>query len=356
MIGFEDLWSTLPIPAFLVSGQDEIMEINPAAEGFLNLSRKSLLNQPVWDKILVDAPIEGSLQRARAQGVPFIVNDVDVSSGERAPVLCNIQMAPITADNGNLLLLMQPRENANRIVRNSSSRTAAKSAIGMAELLAHEIKNPLAGIAGAAQLLSMNLTKDDLELTDLIVSETRRIVTLLDNVDQFGDLRPPERTPLNIHDALDRAKRSAALGFGAHMEFIERYDPSLPATLGDIGQLVQVILNLLKNASEAQSDAGQITLKTFYEPSLRVRQADGSQMSLPLQVEIMDDGPGLPPDLADHVFEPFVSGRDNGTGLGLALAAKIISDHRGWISVDSIPGRTVFRISLPLAPSEKGTL
>jgi two-component system nitrogen regulation sensor histidine kinase GlnL len=249
-----------------------------------------------------------------------------------------------------MVLLIAPRELAGRMTQTHSVKSAAKSAIGMAEMLAHEIKNPLAGITGAAQLLSMGLDPKDLELTDLIVAETRRIVKLLEQVEQFGNLRVPNRGPVNIHDILDRARRSAVLGFGAHMSIVEDYDPSLPPAYGDGDQLLQVLLNLIKNASEANPKGGTIRLRTFYEHSFRLRRSDGSGQALPLQLEIIDDGPGLPPEIKDDIFDPFVSGRENGTGLGLALASKIISDHDGWISVNSVPGRTVFRISLPLVP------
>ena len=196
----------------------------------------------------------------------------------------------------------------------------------------------------------MSLTGPDLELTDLIVEESRRIVKLLEQVEQFGNLRPPALKPVNIHDILDRARQSAAVGFGAHMLFVEDYDPSLPRAMADSDQLLQVFLNLLKNASEAGKSGGSIRLHTFYEPSLRVRRPDGTLARLPLQIEVIDDGPGLPPAIAADVFEPFVSGRENGTGLGLALVSKLIGEAGGWITVDSVPGRTVFRVSLPLAP------
>ena len=197
----------------------------------------------------------------------------------------------------------------------------------------------------------MNLSAEDLELTDLIVSESRRIVSLLEQVEQFGNVTAPQMRAINIHDVLDRARRSAIVGFAADMTVLERYDPSLPWALGDPDQLLQVILNLIKNAAEAAGkDGGTIELKTYYEQSLRVRNGDGGGRTLPLQIEIIDDGPGLPPEIAADVFEPFVSGRENGTGLGLALAAKIISDHQGWLSVSSAPGRTKFRISLARAP------
>lgn len=347
-----NLWNSIPVPALLLTSDDMIVDSNPAAESFLNLSAKALTGAPVWDKVMINAEIETAYIRARTNNSSLFVNDVDVGSGERAPMQCNIQFAPLQGTDGKMLMMISPREIASRMTVNTSSGKAAKSAIGMAEMLAHEIKNPLAGITGAAQLLSMNLSNEDQEMTDLIVDECRRIVKLLEQVEQFGNLRPPLLKPINLHDILDRARQSASVGFGAHMMFIEDYDPSLPQTLADADQLLQVFLNLLKNASEAGADGGAIRLHTFYDASLRVRRLDGTHARLPLQVEIIDDGPGLPPDIANDVFEPFVSGRENGTGLGLALVSKLIGDIGGWISVDSVPGRTVFRISLPLAPKE----
>ncbi|MBU3259735.1 PAS domain-containing sensor histidine kinase [Roseovarius sp. PS-C2] len=352
MIGPDDaLWTSLPVPALLLDERDRIVEVNPAGEGFLMTSAKAVAGTPVWDKLMVDAPLEEAFERARHNDAPLFVNDVDVGTGDRAPLHCNLQIAPMAGQPGHMLLLISPRELAGRVTQGQSVKSAAKSAIGMAEMLAHEIKNPLAGITGAAQLLSMNLKQEDLELTDLIVSESRRIVGLLEQVEQFGNVTKPKLGAVNVHDVLDRARRSAILGFAADMTIIEDYDPSLPLALGDADQLLQVIQNLLKNASEAAGkDGGVIRLHTYYEQSLRVRLGGGKGKSLPLQIEVIDDGPGLPPEIADDIFDPFVSGRENGTGLGLALAAKIISDHDGWISVSSAPGRTVFRISLPRAP------
>lgn len=346
------LWSSIPVPALMLDKDDLIISSNPAAESFLNMSSKSLTGQRIWEKVMIDAPLEAPFARARANRSSLFVNDVDVGSGERAPMTCNIQFAPLQGSDAAMIVMISPREIAGRISQHHSTEKAAKSAIGMAEMLAHEIKNPLAGITGAAQLLSMGLSAQDQEMTDLIVEESRRIVKLLEQVEQFGNLRPPLLKPVNIHDILDRARRSAAVGFAAHMLFIEDYDPSLPQTLADADQLQQVFLNLLKNAAEANKAGGTIRLRSFYDTSLRVRRADGSQARLPLQIEIIDDGPGLPPAIANDIFEPFVSGKENGTGLGLALVSKLIGDGGGWISVDSVPGRTVFRISLPLAPKD----
>ena len=348
------IWASLPVPAFLIDAHDRISDVNSAGEGFLNASRKAALGMPVWDQIAVDAPIEGAFTRARDSNSPLFVNDIDVGTGSRAPLQCALQIAPLLDHPGTMIMMISPRELAGHMTHSHSVKSAAQSAIGMAEMLAHEIKNPLAGITGAAQLIAMNLAPEDLELTDLIVEESRRIVKLLEQVEQFGNLSAPDFQAVNLHDVLDRARRSALLGFGAHMTIVEDYDPSLPLALGDPDQLLQVILNLLRNASQvADPKGGTIRLRSYFEHSFRLRRSDGTGQSLPLQIEVIDDGPGVPDRIRDDVFDPFVSGRENGTGLGLALVSKIMSEHQGWISVTSVPGRTTFRLSLPVAPRAK---
>ena len=356
-INADTIWQSLPMPALLVAEDDRIVTINLAAENFLNASARTVAGEIVTTRVAVDDQLRLALARARVNKSEVYLNDVMFSFGDRSATSCTIQIAPLQDDPHTLLMLISPRVIADRIGRARGASSAAKSVIGMAEMLAHEIKNPLAGISGAAQLLSMNLSAEDRELTDLIVEETRRIVKLLEQVEQFGNIRPPDRRAINLHDALDRARRSAQMGYAAQMMIIEDYDPSLPATFADPDQLMQVFLNLIRNATEAARDGpkqgrGTIRLRTFYDHSLRLRRKDGTGAALPLQVEIVDDGPGIPPDIAQDIFEPFVSGRENGTGLGLALVSKIVADHGGWISVDSVPGKTVFRLSLPMAPKE----
>ena len=353
-MSFDDvIWASLPAPTLLIDENDVIVRVNPPAEGFLNLSAKQIVGQNFWDSVMIDAPLEAAFARAREDSSVLYVSDVDVGSGEQAPSLANLQISALAGGSGEMIVMISPRELITRLGRSKSPNSSAKSAIGMAEMLAHEIKNPLAGITGAAQLLSMNLPPEDQEMTDLIVEESRRIVKLLEQVEQFGNVRPPDAAAVNIHDILDRARRSAALGYGAHVRFVETYDPSLPPTWGDGDQLLQVLLNLIKNASEAVPDVGGvIELKTYYDLSLRLRRTDGQGAAVPLQIEVIDNGPGLPPEIASDVFDPFVSGRENGTGLGLALVSKIIAEHGGWINVNSTPGRTVFKISLPVAPAD----
>ena len=193
---------------------------------------RSLIGHPLLDRLSIDAPMEDALARVRLHQSPLFIAEANVTTGERAPVACGLQIAPLQ-DSDALLMLITPREIADRLGRAMHVTSAAKSAIGMAEMLAHEIKNPLAGISGAAQLLAMGLEPQDQELTDLIVEETRRIVKLLEQVEQFGNLRPPLRRAVNLHDALDRARRSALVGFGSRMSIVEDYDPSLPATFAD---------------------------------------------------------------------------------------------------------------------------
>ena len=349
------IWSALPLPALMVAsleGVETVVDCNPAAEQFLSLSRRSVKERALAQLVQIDTNMDAALVRCRLNRAPVFINDVHVTLGERAPLVCSLQLALLGDGDNLVLMLISPREIAGRLGQADGIRQSARSAIGMSQMLAHEIKNPLAGIAGAAQLLSMGLGPDDRELTDLIVAETQRIVKLLNQVEQFGNQRPPDCGPVNIHDVLERARRSAEVGFAAHMRLMVDYDPSLPSVWADPDQLLQVFLNLLKNAAQVQPMGGTIRLRSYFEHSLRRRNAAGQDVALPIHVEIVDDGPGIPPEIADEIFDPFVSGRENGTGLGLALVSKIIDAHQGWVSVESAPGRTCFRISLPRVPRE----
>ncbi|CAM3218330.1 two-component system, NtrC family, nitrogen regulation sensor histidine kinase GlnL [Paracoccus aminovorans] len=356
-------WSALPLPALILDAEGRIAAINDLAEAFLNISRRSSLGQALEGaemrkRLRIVPTLGGVLERMRAghealnrAGVRFEIGD---RSGGHIDRIASVHAGRAPSPEGGTVILLAPADGTGRLGQGQAARSAARSAIGMAEMLAHEIKNPLAGIRGAAQLIGMNLTAEDRDLADLIVAESRRIVELLEQVERFGDTSAPRLAAVNVHDVLERVRRLAAVGFGKGLRLLPDYDPSLPPALADADQLVQVCLNLVKNAAEAIGRSGQggiIRIRSFYDGTLRLAptEAEPQGRSLPLQVEIEDDGPGIPDTLIAEVFEPFVSGRENGTGLGLALVSKIVADHGAWIALDSRPGRTVFRISLPKA-------
>ncbi|SDE58463.1 two-component system, NtrC family, nitrogen regulation sensor histidine kinase GlnL [Paracoccus isoporae] len=361
-------FDALPLPGLMLDAQDRIVGLNDAAEIWLNLSRRLALGHRLEDeqihaRLQVSPALSPLLDRVRdghgPVGQPRLRFDLGDRTGGHLPRFGDIHLGPAPDElPGGVILLIAPTEAAAGLSPGDASRKAARQAVGMAEMLAHEIKNPLSGIRGAAQLLSMNVGEQDREFTDLIVEESRRIVALLDQVERFGDTSPPDLRPVNLHDVLERARRSAELGFARDLHVVTEYDPSLPDALGDDDKLMQVALNLLKNAAEALHggqaqgrDGRCIRIRTLYDGALRLSPCPDhpNGRALPLQIEIEDDGPGIPDAIAGQIFEPFVSGRENGTGLGLSLVSKIVADHGGWLRVESRPGRTVFRISLPKA-------
>lgn len=349
--GFEALWGAIPYPALVVEATDAIVTANPATESFGATSLRQMAGKPLGRFLGGDSAVLDVVGQARRNGVSVAQYNVMVGWADQPAQLYNVHATPLNDGSGEILILMHPQGMADKMDRTLGHRSAARSVTGMAAMLAHEIRNPLAGISGAAQLLEMSVGvgDGDRELTGLIQAEAARIGKLVDRVEQFGDLRPAQRRPLNIHDVLDRARRAAQAGFASHARFTEEFDPSLPPTAGDPDQLLQVFQNLLKNAAEAVPRVGGvISVATAFQPGVKMARPGRQSESLPLVVTIADNGPGIPENIIRDIFDPFVSSKVNGTGLGLSLVSKFVADHGGVVECDSRPGRTRFRVRLPV--------
>jgi two-component system nitrogen regulation sensor histidine kinase GlnL len=293
----------------------------------------------------------GLIDQVRERGAAVTEHRVDVSSPRLGPErIVDIYASPVAESPGNVALMLLPRSVTEKIDRQLTHRGAARTVTGLAAMLAHEIKNPLSGIRGAAQLLEGEADENDRTLTRLICDEADRIVGLVDRMEVFADERPSERQAVNIHSVLERVKVIARNGFARNVRIVEEYDPSLPPVHASRDQLIQIFLNLAKNAAEALEDTKdpEIVLRTAFRSGIRLSvPGSRSKVSLPLEFSVIDNGPGVPEDLLPYVFDPFVTSKMNGSGLGLALVAKIIGDHGGVIECESQPRRTVFRILLP---------
>jgi two-component system, NtrC family, nitrogen regulation sensor histidine kinase GlnL len=355
------LLGALPHPILVLADENRIVYANAAAEAFLSTGIALLKRVRLDDLLAFGSPLLALVDQVRRGDSTVNEYSVEVA-GQKfpAPRLVDVYGGPFADQPGLVVLMLQQRNMAQMIERQLTHRAAARSASGLASVLAHEIKNPLSGIRGAAQLLEAGLSDDDRALTQLICSETDRIRNLVDRMEVFGDERPLAKEPVNIHDVLEHVRRISETGFARGIRITEDYDPSLPPVPGNRDKLVQAFLNLAKNAAEAIGDnkqQGRIVMQTSFRPGVRLSmQGADTRISLPLMIQIEDNGPGVPDHLKEHMFDPFVTTKPYGTGLGLALVAKIINDHGGIIECDSEAARTVFRVLLPMqerAPNPK---
>lgn len=348
------LMSALPHPVLVLGEGNRILFSNSAAELFLSMSSVLLQRTRLDDVVAFGCPLLALIEQVRSTGATLNEYGVEMASPRFSmPKLVDIFGGPMPEDPSSIVIMLQQRTMAQMIERQLTHRAAARSVSGMAAVLAHEIKNPLSGIKGAAQLLEQNLSDEDRALTQLICSETERIRNLVNRMEVFGDERPLAKSPVNIHDVLNHVRRLAESGFGRTIRFVEDYDPSLPPVPANRDKLVQAFLNLVKNAVEAISEIpnhqGRIVMTTSFRPGVRLSVPGTDQrISLPLMIQIEDNGPGVPDHMKPNLFDPFVTSKRTGTGLGLALVAKIIGDHGGIIECDSEPKRTVFRVLLPM--------
>ena len=344
----------LPDPVIVVNSSGHICFVNPAAEQFLGTGAAALRGVALADLVAPHSPLLALVNSVRRIGNTISEYDVLLDGPRLGSRLVTIQGALSGEGADMLVLTLHERSMPEKLDRQLIHRSAARSITAMAAMLGHEVKNPLSGIRGAAQLLEQDANSSGRELTRLICAEVDRIVALVDRMESFSDYRPIEREAVNIHEVLGRVRKAAQSGFARHVRLVEEYDPSLPPVHGNRDLLVQAFLNLVKNAAEAlPGSIGEIVLGTAYRLGLRLAGPGGAgRRHLPLMVSVSDNGSGIPEDLHPYLFDPFVTSKRNGTGLGLALVAKVVGDHGGVIEFDSQPGRTVFRVFLPVVAQE----
>jgi two-component system, NtrC family, nitrogen regulation sensor histidine kinase GlnL len=342
----EALLAALPTPLLVIDHDGLILDANVACETLMNISRNVVIGMGVEE-------VTGHHLRSMPRETPFVAYDLELTLPGHRQIKADLMVAPLPDWPGWRVVTIHVHPTAAPIARRAGG---GLTAAGAAAMLAHEIKNPLSGIRGAAQLLEANVDESAQALTRLIRDEVDRVAALIDRMEGFTDTRKLDLSPQNIHAILSHARAVVEQGFGAGITIREVYDPSLPPVLGHRDSLVQVLINLLKNAAEAvEETGGTITLTTAYRHGMRMltQRGDGRR-ALPIEVCVVDDGPGAPTEIAEHLFDPFVSSKRSGRGLGLALVEKLVADQGGMVEYarearDGGAERTVFRLLLPRA-------
>ncbi|MBB5714677.1 two-component system nitrogen regulation sensor histidine kinase GlnL [Sphingomonas aerophila] len=338
------LFGALPVAIVVVDPDERIQQVNAGAEQMLNLSERLMVGQPL--SAILPVP-EGERSR---DGQNVALYDVAIETSRGVRIRVDFIEAELADHPGWRVIALHGAASSRRLGHGADRAAAARAATGAAAMLAHEIKNPLSGIRGAAQLIGA------CELTDLITREVDRIAALIDRMQDFSDTRPRPVASENIYPLLDHARRLALAGFARGIPIEERFDPSLPPALIDRDALLQILINLLKNAREAVRNERQprLAIATAYRHGMAVSATAGRpRVALPIEISVLDNGPGAPDDLVDHLFDPFVSGRRDGQGLGLALVDKLVRDMGGIVQYarEGSPPMTVFRLLLPRAAS-----
>ncbi len=338
--GFAELFAALPVAVLVIGPDDRIAHANAVAEQMLCLSERLMAGQPLGAILPTPQGLEAR------DGFGFAVYDIEIATARGVRMRVDFVETGIADHPGWRVVTLHNAASSSRLAQSSDRSSGARAAVGAAAMLAHEIRNPLSGIRGAAQLLGTG------ELTQLITTEVDRIAGLIDRMQEFGDTRPLPVAGENIYPLLAHARGVAQAGFARGVRIEERYDPSLPLALINRDALTQILINLLKNAREAVRGerAPVITMTTGYRHGI-TRSGGGQRVPLPIEICIIDNGPGAPADIAEHLFDPFVSGRPEGQGLGLSLVDKLTRDMGGMVQYarEGDPASTVLRLLLPRA-------
>ena len=342
-LNFIQLLNNIPSAILLIDKDYNILFINYSAEVLLGESSKIIINNNLKNILSLDNQLFSLIDQVNKQRYNATQFNITINGFNKRNFIVDVEAG--IYDEDYIILCFHKRAIAEQIERSIVYKNI-QSVSGLSSLMAHEIKNPLSGIKGAAQLLNEVVEGEDKDLTTLIIDEVDRIGELASRVNSISDNNIVNRTVINIHDVLQRVNKIAKNSFASNCNIIELYDPSLPEIFGDINSLIQVFLNLIKNAAEA-NPKGLITVKTGYRHGFNIKvSGSNNKLKLPIYVQIIDDGPGIPEAIKNHLFEPFVTSKHRGSGLGLSIVSSIIEEHGGIIEVNS-SNNTVFTVLFP---------
>ena len=334
----------LATAVILLDGESRIVYLNPAAEHLFDVSGKSLSGLPVLQAFTDTAQLAHAMQHAIRDNASYIEHDLTLGTHAHGKLHLRCAATPVQLGVPRLLLEFHPMDRTLKLAREEQMLDQTQASRLLLRNLAHEIKNPLGGIRGAAQLLEQELEKPALrEYTQVIVQEADRLRLLMEKL--LSPQNASHYSALNIHEVLERVRSVVLAEMPAGLTIQRDYDISLPALVGDKEQLIQAMLNIVRNAAQAMQGNGIIVLRTRIARQVTLIKR---RHRLAVMVQIIDNGPGIPPELQDKIFYPLVSGRADGHGLGLTLAQDFVSQHHGAIEFDSEPGRTCFTVLIPL--------
>ena len=350
-----NILNELRTPVFLVNKSNIIIYTNEIGEEFFGISSSILVGKEINEFIPTDSPILNLIERVRKNNIGITEESLDFSNLNFPKRKVRVHLVPLSFDNNKIIIQISQLALSEMFQSQRVNSKISKSFSSMVDMLMHELKNPLSGIKGASQLIESDLQGNPnlLELTQLISIECDRIEDLLNRMDQISNNSVKlNYESLNIHEILNHCKRVAENSFGAKINFINEYDPSLPRLFANKNLLIQIIINLLKNATEASKSGGNIKIRTSFN-SNKITSFNKEEIPtpLPLQIEIIDFGIGIPNNLLSNIFDPFVSSKKEGKGLGLSIVASGLEEMGAVIDVSSNPGFTNFCVNFPLRKS-----